>query len=714
MALAPGTRLGPYEILALIGAGGMGEVYRAADTRLGRTVAIKTLNGAHGERFQREARAIAALNHPHICALYDVGPGYLVMEFVDGSPLKGPMPPEKALSTAVQIAEALEAAHSKGIAHRDLKPANILMTSSGVKLLDFGLAKLATPEDSDATQTMAGTVMGTAAYMSPEQAQAKPADARSDIFSFGVVLYELLSGRRAFSADTAIATMAAILHKESAPLDAPPALQAIVARCLRKSPADRFQSAAELRAALESAAVSKPVAKQPSIAVLPFANMSRDADDEYFSDGLAEEIINALTQVRELKVIARTSAFAFKGKNEDIRKIADALGVSNILEGSVRRAGNRLRITAQLIQAEDGTHLWSQRYDRELTDVFAIQDEISAAIAGQLKVHLSGHKRATTNFAAYEALLEGWHHFYRTSPAAVIKALECFNRAISIDPNYALAHEAIAECYVLRAALGFAQPSKFLSLANASAVRALELDPNLAEAHAQIGTINAFEYDWAASERSFRRAVELNPAPSRHVRIPYAAWYLRPKGRLDEVITELDRISIQDPLSTMPRALKAQMILCLRRYDEAAELAQRIIGIEPDHSYPLWVLAAARARQHRIADALKVAEHAVTANGRFVTTLFTLAEVHAIAGHAEEAHRVRAELLDLRQRTYVPAGAIAEIHAQLGEKDAAFEWLQHAVNERDPRALLIKVTEAYDSLRSDPRYPALLRKMNLA
>jgi serine/threonine protein kinase len=398
MPLSVGDKLGPYEILAPIGAGGMGEVYRARDARLDRFVAIKVSAAQFSERFEREAKAIAALNHPNICQIYDIGPNYLVMEYIDGTPLHGPLPRDHALRYAVHICDALNAAHEKNITHRDLKPGNILVTASGgVKLLDFGLAKIGTasapPAPDAATESMglteAGTVLGTAPYMSPEQAKGEVVDERSDIFSFGLMLYEMLSGRRAFSRNSAIETMAAILHMEPEPLQVPPALQSILARCLRKSPAERFQSMTQVKEALQaatsgvSAPATAPSRKTPSIAVLPFANMSRDADDEYFSDGLAEEIINALTHVGGLKVIARTSAFSFKGKNEDIRRIAEALGVTNILEGSVRRAGNRVRVTAQLIAAADGSHLWSERYDRELEDVFAIQHEIASAITGR-------------------------------------------------------------------------------------------------------------------------------------------------------------------------------------------------------------------------------------------------------------------------------------------------------------------------------------------
>jgi serine/threonine protein kinase len=384
MQLSPGTKLGPYEILAPIGAGGMGEVYRSIDPRLNRVVAIKVSGAQFSERFEREAKAIAALNHPNICQVYDVGPDYLVMEFIEGAPLAGPLNPDVALRFAVQIADALSAAHAKGITHRDLKPANILVTASGIKLLDFGLAQLSLSSDADGAGaaagstatigiTQAGTILGTAAYMSPEQAEAKAVDARSDVFSFGLVLYEMLSGRRAFTGDSTIAIMAAILHKEPAPLPvASPAVQSILARCLQKSPAHRFQSMAQVKEALlaatsgissPGAAVSGVAPLPPSIAVLPFANMSADKEQEYFSDGLAEEIINLLAQIPGLKVIARTSAFAFRGKEQDIRGIAEALGVAHVLEGSVRRAGPRIRVTAQLIRAEDGGHLWSKRYE---------------------------------------------------------------------------------------------------------------------------------------------------------------------------------------------------------------------------------------------------------------------------------------------------------------------------------------------------------------
>ena len=393
MPLSAGDKLGPYEIVALIGSGGMGEVWKARDTRLGRIVAIKRLKGPHGRRFEQEARAVAALNHPNICQIYDVGPDYLVLEHIDGKPLAGPLRMEETVRLAIQIASALEEAHARGILHRDLKPANILVTTKGTaKLLDFGLAKLMTGIDAEVTNTIEGAVVGTAAYMSPEQAQGKSLDERSDIFSFGAVLYEMASGHRAFGGSSMVDVLSAVVRDEPQPVQSPPEMNRLVMRCLRKVPAERYRTIAEVRLALEQISV-KPIDQQPSVAVLPFVNISADKENEYFSDGLAGEILNLLANIPGLKVIARTSSFAFRGKEQDITKIAEALGVRTILEGSVRRAGSRIRVTAQLIEAENGSHLWSERYDRNMTDIFAIQDEIGQAISEALKVRLAPRAR---------------------------------------------------------------------------------------------------------------------------------------------------------------------------------------------------------------------------------------------------------------------------------------------------------------------------------
>ncbi|HUI79364.1 MAG TPA: protein kinase [Bryobacteraceae bacterium] len=723
MPLAPGNRLGPYEIVAPIGAGGMGEVYKARDTRLDRTVAIKVGSPQYVSRFEREARAIAALSHPHICALYDIGPDYLVMEYIEGTPLKGPLPADQGLPLALQMAQALEEAHRKGIVHRDLKPSNILVTTAGIKLLDFGLAKQqaqTAAAEATASLTEVGTVVGTVAYMSPEQAEGKPVDPRSDIFSFGLVLYEMLSGHKAFSGETALSTMVAILHQEPRPLEAAPQLARVVERCLRKSPGERFQTMTEVIAALEEAGSAKGSEPAPSIAVLPFANMSADKENEYFSDGLAEEIINALTQVPGLKVTARTSAFSFRGKDVKIADIARELGVAHVLEGSVRKAGNRIRVTAQLIKAADGFHLWSERYDRELTDVFAIQDEISAAIVEQLKLNLTGAraqpmvKRAITNPAAYEAFLEGRHHWYRLTPSSTIKAREFFEKAVSIDPGFAPAHVGLADCFFLIASLGGEQPRNVLPKVAEEARRALELDENCAEAHSMLAVFHLlYEYNWSECERRFRKALVLAPA-SRHVRFPYVFWYLRAAGRLEEAEQEMDRMLEQDPLAANVHYGKAAVLMLQRRYPAAADCVRRALEIEPNYLVGLIVLAHALAADGRFEGALATAERMGQVYGRWPVVLETLGDVYAMAGRKEDALRVLEELKAFAQRTYVSANAIAALHAQLGENDAAIEWLQKSIHQRDPFVVLLPLYAPYDGLRSDPRYPGLLRQMNLA
>jgi len=738
MPLSARELLGPYEILEPIGAGGMGEVYKARDTRLGRTVAIKTLHQEHGDRFEREARAIAALNHPNICALYDVGTlpsgeGYLVMEFIEGAPLTGPLALDTALRHATQIADALSAAHLKGITHRDLKPANILVTPSGIKLLDFGLALLdggqraATDATATIGLTQAGTILGTAAYMSPEQAEGKAVDARSDIFSFGLVLYEMLSGRRAFTGDSQIAIMAAILHKEPAAVQTTPALQNLLGKCLRKLPAERFQSMAQVKEALLAATSSSsalsvsqaapaPVERTPSIAVLPFANMSRDGEDEYFSDGLAEEIISALTQVAGLKVIARTSAFAFKGKNEDIRKIAETLGVSSILEGSVRRAGPKVRVTVQLIRAEDGTHLWSQRYESEMTDVFAIQDEISAAIVKQLQLNLTGQslvKRAVTNAAAYDATLEGRHHLNNFTPASADRARQCFERAIALDPQYAPAYAGLAEYRVVHATVGNLDPRDELALGDKAAQRALELDPLLPEAHAIAGQIRAeLDYDWTGSEQHYLRAIASNPAAA-SAHFSYGYWCLRPTGRLNEALAEIERALELDPLALYYRFGRAYLLMFVGRDEEAAISARQTFDRDPEYFLAQFILSFVLARLGHANEAVALAERALQVHGRYSMSLLVAGAVYATAGRREAAEKILAELAAMAANSYSAAGAMALVNSLLGNMDETVRWAERAITQRDPQVLGIKTTPAYANLRSDPRYPALLAKMNL-
>ena len=690
----------------------MGEVYKALDTRLGRTVAIKTLTAGQGERIQHEARAIAALNHPHICVLHDVGPDYLVMEYLEGTPLQGPLPLDDALRVASEVIDALEAAHAKGVLHRDLKPANIMMTSAGAKLLDFGLAKM-TAGAADATQTIEGTVLGTAAYMSPEQAQGRAADARSDIFSLGAVLYELLSGRRAFERSTMLDTLSAVVRDEPPSLDSPVA--EIVARCIAKQPSLRFQSMADLKAALQHLRMRKPGAgaahAAPSIAVLPFANMSRDADDEYFSDGLAEEVINALAQVPSLKVIARTSAFAFKGKNEDIRRIADTLGVTNILEGSVRRAGSRIRVTAQLIHAADGTHLWSQRYDREMSDIFAVQDEIAGAIANALKLKLvPAPERRMPSLPAYEAYLKYRSYQWQFTREASQRSRECLEQALALDPDFALPYVGLADYHLALAAVGGIPSSEAMPRARELATRALAIDPDLPEAHAMLGIVAGhYDYDWAEADRQFRIAVKREPL-SPHLRQWYATFWLASTGRTGEALLQVTHVREDDPLCQMWHLMRSN-VLGLSFEDEAVAGARKAVELDSNFWFGWAQLGLLHAHGGRHAEAMHCAEKAMSAAPWSPYSVGLMAGVLATTGQAERAE----PLLDtLRGDVYGgPVGLLVEALAR-GDADSAAGWARKAAEQRFPLIIAVLLRPFEPVLRRSTEWADALRVMNLS
>jgi serine/threonine protein kinase/Flp pilus assembly protein TadD len=712
MSLSAGTLLGPYEILSPIGAGGMGEVYKARDTRLGRIVAIKKLNGRHSARFEQEARAIAALNHPNICQIHDIGPDYLVLEYVEGTALRGPLPPRDAVRLAIQIASALEEAHGRGILHRDLKPANILVNAKGApKLLDFGLAKLMTPNgDADATKTVEGTILGTAAYMSPEQAQSNPLDERSDVFSFGVVLYEMISGEQAFGGASMIDVLSAVVRDEPRPLQASPEIARLVTRCLRKSPGERFQSMAEIRVALEAIS-GKREESQPSIAVLPFANMSREADDEYFSDGLAEEIINALTQVSGLKVIARTSAFAFKGKNEDIRKIAETLGVTNVLEGSVRRAGKRLRVTAQLIHAADGTHLWSQRYDREMTDVFEVQDEISAAITTALKGTLAPKpanvRPHEPNLPAYEAFLKGKYEEQKYSPEAYARAEEHFKQAIALDPDWAAPHSYLGVLY-FRMGLADRRPiSEVAPLARAEARRALELMPSEPVAHALLGVVaGMYDFEWRLAEEHFKLARASESLPPA-VHDAYATYYLIPLGRFAEAIQERKKAIAQDPLNPLWHSRQAMTFLYAEMNEDAITEASKTLELDATNSIAHWVIGHSALMQGKPAEALESAEEVFRLAPWAPWVPGFLAGVLAQAGQRQRAEEIIAPFRETMPVT------MATYYLYCSEIDAAIDWYERAIEQRHPLAVLNASMGYYKPLRAHPRWPKLAKMMNL-
>ena len=708
-AWVSGFQLGPYELLAPIGAGGMGEVWKARDTRLGRIVAIKRMNVQHSARFEQEARAIAALSHPNICTLYDVGPDYLVMEYVDGSPVRGPLPPEEAVRLAIQIAGALEEAHGRKILHRDLKPGNILITSKEVaKLLDFGLAKLTGEEEADATRTIEGTVLGTAAYMAPEQAQGKPADARSDVFSFGAVLYEMLSGTRVFGGNSTAEVLSAVLRDVPAPLKAPAALESIVRKCLAKQPAGRYQTVAELKAALEG--IDLRPAEQASIAVLPFADMSVGKDNEYFSDGLAEEIINALVQVPGLKVIARTSAFAFKGQNTDIRKIAEVLGVSTVLEGSVRKAGNRIRVTAQLITAADGTHLWSERYDRELEDVFAVQDEIASALAGALKLKLSVNaapRKYTPKLQAYEAYLKARHQRAKLTPDAIALYKEYVEQAIALDPGFTLAYVDLADSHLMRSTLHSAEMPQVREYAR----KALELDPLLPEAQAMLGIVaSVYDYDWKEAERRFSLAMAHSPAPAQ-VRQWHGFFYLLPIGRYADSVDEMRRGLLEDPLNVLSRMSMAACLIAADRPDEAAKEMRECVKFDPGLFFAYFNLGTAEAARGSFPEAAVNLETALKLM-HWPIGVGLCAGISARIGNANRAQALVEELGD--GSGYGEPLGLALFCLLTGDIDGAAEWVRRGIEQRHPLLLgYVVCTPIAAPLRASSHWPALAKMMNL-
>jgi serine/threonine protein kinase/Tfp pilus assembly protein PilF len=717
MPLSAGDRLGPYEILALIGTGGMGEVYKARDTRLDRTVAIKRLKGQHTARFEQEARAIAALNHPNICTLHDIGPDYLVMEYVEGKPLQGPLRVEDAMKLALQIAAALEEAHGRGILHRDLKPGNILVTGKGAaKLVDFGLAKLITDSESDVTKTIEGTVMGTAAYMAPEQAEGKPLDARSDIFSFGAVLYEMLSGTRVFGGTSTAQVLSAVLRDEPAPLPAalkiPAELDRVIRRCLRKAPAERFQSMAEVKGALGQIS-ARTSEEQPSIAVLPFANMSADKENEYFSDGLAEEIINELAHVPGLKVIARTSAFAFRGKEQDIRKIAEALGVRTILEGSVRRAGNRIRVTAQLIDALDGSHLWSERYDRELADVFAIQDEIAQAIAAVLQIKLSAEpaRNYTPNLPAYEAYLKGRHLVARPTPESLQRAREYLEQAIALEPKFALAHIELGNYFLNFAIRGLLPAREAMPLARVAAERAFDIDSTMPEGHALLGTVAAvYDLDWKEAERRFRLAMARDPVPA-YVREMYGWIYLLASGRPQEAVEEVENALKADPLAVLTRVRLAMCFLAAGKEAEAEAELRQALELDENSQPALSNLVIIYASRGELAEARAYAEKAYTTAPEVPQVIGMRAGLLALSGDTSRAETLLEKLKP--GRAYGAPRALATFHLLCGEIEKAADWTEKAIEQHDPLLLLFLRGPLGKALRSSSRWPALAKLMNL-
>jgi TolB-like protein/Tfp pilus assembly protein PilF/predicted Ser/Thr protein kinase len=735
--LSPGDRLGPYSIVACIGKGGMGNVYRATDTRMGRDVAIKVVPERFMQRFDREVRAIAALNHPNICTIHDVGPNYLVMEYLAGERLRGPLPETMALQWAARIAVALEVAHKRGIVHRDLKPANIIVTGDQLKLLDFGIASFraagstapapqlvsipshthseaVTIADSSAEsgETVAGTVLGTPAYMSPEQASGLTADARSDIFSFGIVLFELLSGRQPFKSDTVETTLLAVRNGEPPSLQTSPEVAQVVARCLRKDPAERFQTMGELRSALARAAASL---EKKSVAVLPFTMLGAGAESDYFSEGLTEDIVTALSGVSGLRVIARSATLAFRAGAHDVRAIAAVLGVSYVLEGSVRVSASQVRVNSRLIAADSGAQIWSGRYDRNLIDVFAIQDEIAAAIAAELKISLTRQEPAkapTIHFAAYEAVLEGRYHFYRFAPGDQAASLACFEKALAIDPNYAAAHVGIAQYYWGQMFAGMEDPHVCLELSFKSISEALRLDPDNSDVNFVLANHYALsDFDWEKAEHHFDRAIELNPN-SQWAYTCKGILLLSPLGRLEEALACHEKALVIDPLSLPILSNRAFVLECLKNYEGEENALERIHQLDPNYVPGQWNRIRQRARRGHADEARELAERWAQASGRWGMTLGALGIAYAAAGRKEDAQAILDELA-LEPHRNSQALYSFFITSGLGDLDAAFHWAFASLERRDPLMLGHLWGDSFARLREDARFADLLAMLRI-
>jgi len=756
MLLSPGQKLGPYEIMSPLGSGGMGEVHRARDPRLGREVAIKVLPEGVAStperlaRFEREARAVAGLNHPNIVVLHSIedadGIRFITMEMVDGDNLAslvapGGLPLPKLLELTIPLAEALGAAHERGVVHRDLKPANVMVTREGrIKVLDFGLAKLTSAADSDSTGdssltrtapvTADGAILGTLPYMAPEQIRGEAVDARTDLFSFGVLLFELATGVRPFRGSN-VADLTSSILRDPAPrlgssrADLPGEFGRLIERCLDKDVKTRLRSAREAADALRGLQRAPERRAAPradsnlirSLVVLPLENVARDGTQEYFVDGMTEALISDLSRLKGLRVISRTSAMRYKGLHKALAEIARELDVDAVLEGSALLLGERVRISVSLVAARRDETLWSERYDRQLADVLDLQNEVAQKVAKEIALRLTAPderrlaRRHSVNPEAHIEYLKGQHVGAETSPQAIEMSMRHFQRALELDPSYAPAWAGVARCHNVRASRGMAPPREAVDEAIAAAKRALELDDSLAEAYSELGEALTHRREYAAGRRALERAIELNPGLA-------LAWgnlgrqYYCSERHAEAQQAMLKAVSL-DPLSMILHTSAGDAYYYAREYAKSVPYYRRAIELDPRFDGAHTDLARSLEALGQFDEAFRQYEEGRRLAGTVAGPSFGLAHLAAARGDTAEARRMLDALKAARSTRVVSAWGIAALHSCLGDVDEAFQWLETAVLEGASGLVFLRVHPRLDALRQDPRHAALVKRLGM-